>query len=321
MLFQKDEILATLPSNSSMETYPDNKPQSFKTKLQKPLEFHGEWEVALVDLTYPHNWFNLRENPIISFLEGSSDESADLKSGIWLDIFNSAAPTTMKAKSVYRWPVRIKQGYYSNPGDLIDTFQELSSKKYSDWKLIRKQVDAGRLSRANPNDMQLKAEMDKLENTRQAPCPIIFRYNKIHNSISIEGENVVMVIEKNNQEILNALGIQPENENNMFTYQYLPIYNKKPPYLHPWTSIYIYSDIIEPQMVGDSLVKLLNTCPIMGQNGEYSHWNFNPLHFIPLSRGYINTIAIELKTDTGEFLPITSGKVVCRLRFRERKPR
>ena len=32
---------------------------SFETALAKPLDMPGEWEVALIDLSYPHNWTNL----------------------------------------------------------------------------------------------------------------------------------------------------------------------------------------------------------------------------------------------------------------------
>jgi hypothetical protein len=42
----------TLPSNSSMDIYPNNKQSSFKTKLAKEINFPDNYEVALVEISY-----------------------------------------------------------------------------------------------------------------------------------------------------------------------------------------------------------------------------------------------------------------------------
>ena len=47
-------MYVVVPSNSSMEYYPDNTLANFKVKLGKPLVFDGPYEVALVELIYPH---------------------------------------------------------------------------------------------------------------------------------------------------------------------------------------------------------------------------------------------------------------------------
>ena len=52
-----DEFQVTLASN--VKSNKRNKPASFETDLAKPLDMPGEWEVALIDLSYPHNWTNL----------------------------------------------------------------------------------------------------------------------------------------------------------------------------------------------------------------------------------------------------------------------
>ena len=43
-----------------MEYFPANTLTNFKTKLVQPVELIGDWEVALAELQYPHNWYNLR---------------------------------------------------------------------------------------------------------------------------------------------------------------------------------------------------------------------------------------------------------------------
>ena len=41
-----EEFYVTLPSNSSGAYYPDNTLSDFTTKLFKPIDLTGEWEVA-----------------------------------------------------------------------------------------------------------------------------------------------------------------------------------------------------------------------------------------------------------------------------------
>ena len=43
---------------SNVKGNPRNKPNLYETKLAKPLDLPGEWDVALIDISYPHNWTN-----------------------------------------------------------------------------------------------------------------------------------------------------------------------------------------------------------------------------------------------------------------------
>ena len=52
----ESEFYVTLPSNSSMQYFPDSKTSNFVTKLSRTLQLDGEWEID-----YPHAWYNIRE--------------------------------------------------------------------------------------------------------------------------------------------------------------------------------------------------------------------------------------------------------------------
>ena len=45
----------TLPSNSSMDQYPNNTKASFRTQLAKPVILNQDYEVALVEVNYSSN--------------------------------------------------------------------------------------------------------------------------------------------------------------------------------------------------------------------------------------------------------------------------
>ena len=57
----ESEFYVTLPSNSSMQYFPDNKTSNFVTKLPRTLQLDGEWEVGLDEIVYPHIWYNIFE--------------------------------------------------------------------------------------------------------------------------------------------------------------------------------------------------------------------------------------------------------------------
>ena len=66
-----DEFQVTLASN--VKSNARNKPVDFETALAKPLDLPGEWEVALIDLAYPHNWVNLDKSLYMAFLTNPTD--------------------------------------------------------------------------------------------------------------------------------------------------------------------------------------------------------------------------------------------------------
>ena len=48
-----DEFQVLLPSN--VKGNPQNKPNLYETELAKPLDLPGKWDVALINISYPHN--------------------------------------------------------------------------------------------------------------------------------------------------------------------------------------------------------------------------------------------------------------------------
>ena len=57
----ESEVYVTLPSNSSMQYFPDNKTSNSVTKLSRTLQLDGEWEVGLAEIDYRHTWNNILE--------------------------------------------------------------------------------------------------------------------------------------------------------------------------------------------------------------------------------------------------------------------
>ena len=64
----KMSFYMTLPSDSSLNFFPENKVSHYITRLRTPIELRGEWEVAVVEFLYPHTWHNINaQNNLIGF--------------------------------------------------------------------------------------------------------------------------------------------------------------------------------------------------------------------------------------------------------------
>jgi hypothetical protein len=86
-------------------------------------------------------------------------------------------------------------------------------------------------------------------------------------------------------------------------------------------SMYVYSDVIERQPVGDTDAPLLGIVPVGNMApGNRAHYAFNPLIYLPVSQAYIRNIRITLATGNGDPVPFAaaSDNVVVCLRFRRK---
>ena len=71
-----DEFQVTLSSN--VQSNARNKPADFETALARPLDLPGEWEVALIDLSYPHNWVSLNKPLFMALLTDPTNNIGDM---------------------------------------------------------------------------------------------------------------------------------------------------------------------------------------------------------------------------------------------------
>jgi hypothetical protein len=60
-LIMNDHFFVTLPSDSSAKYYPTNTVARFVTKLSETIRLQGQYEKALVEIIYPHTWYNVSD--------------------------------------------------------------------------------------------------------------------------------------------------------------------------------------------------------------------------------------------------------------------
>ena len=84
-------------------------------------------------------------------------------------------------------------------------------------------------------------------------------------------------------------------------------------------TIYVYMDVVESRIVGDSLVPLLRCLPVRGVHGATVSDRFTNVHYVPLLRKEFATIEVDIRDDTGRRVPFEYGRVTVTLHFRRRR--
>ena len=89
-----------------------------------------------------------------------------------------------------------------------------------------------------------------------------------------------------------------------------------PPKLARLNIIFVYTDIIDTVLVGNTQAPMLGYFPIQRKWGDESYWNFNPPYYVTVMESSIRTISIRLCDEKGETVAFESNTVICRLNFR-----
>ena len=80
----------------------------------------------------------------------------------------------------------------------------------------------------------------------------------------------------------------------------------------------VYSDIAEPQIVGDVLAPLLRIINVTGNDGEVICVKYDRPHYLPVSRKLIATLEIVIRTHIGELTPFERGRSYAKIHFRQK---
>ena len=85
--------------------------------------------------------------------------------------------------------------------------------------------------------------------------------------------------------------------------------------LHDIASIFVYCNIVQPEIVGNTSVPLLRTTAVSGESGDVITKTFNNIQYVPV-RTFEN-IEILLRTDKDDPVSFELGKVMATLYIRK----
>lgn len=141
---------------------------------------------------------------------------------------------------------------------------------------------------------------------------IQFQYNASTKRVKIQTDNGAKII-FDKQGIGSLLGFEPQIVEGKQTSPFIADPNAVFPLL------YIYSDIVSPQIVGDVQAPLLRIVRVNGKDGETVSVHYDRPHYLPVSRQCFQSIEVETRLNSGEYVPFERGKLIIVLHFRRRQ--
>ena len=84
-----------------------------------------------------------------------------------------------------------------------------------------------------------------------------------------------------------------------------------------FNSIYVYCDLVEPQVIGNTLAPILRIASIEGKNGDFINKIFLTPHYCRLRTRTFDSVEISLKTDTNDLIKFNFGKVIAKVHLRK----
>ena len=275
-----NDFYVTLPSNAGMDVYPDNAISHFTTRLRKSLDLSKEWEVALVEATVPTRWENVNK-----------DEWIRLQTPVYKNTDTSDKPVEYGK----RWlKAHISPDFYETTDLLVNSLNKVIHILFEKSQKLRYNID-----------------------TYSLPFKEYLKYDRKTNIVSYNSPSQLQTT--SNLALL--LGYGSDSQKKWVT---IPkgVNTRMADLTRGWTNIFVYTDIVEYQIVGDTLAPLLRVIPMknyttIGRIDHYTHVFNNP-HYVPIGRHFIETIHVDLMSDTGEYVPFLIGKSIIKLHFRKK---
>lgn len=88
-------------------------------------------------------------------------------------------------------------------------------------------------------------------------------------------------------------------------------------------SLYVYSDLVEPRIVGDSNVPLLHVVPVAPQRGgvekSLAHREYPVPVYVPVVKKSFHSVEIDIRGSTGKRIPFVGGRTTVLIHFRKAK--
>lgn len=279
---QQSDFYVHLPSNINDPLFRDNTTAHFRTPLPENVNLDTKWEVALVSIRYTHSWYNI---------------------AFPLTIFHVRAKMR-RGKGNRRDISFLTEGYYHTTQELVD---ELNEKK-PDWlKSMFSFNDKDQrftLWLKRNEKIALHKSLQKMLGFNQA-CRFY--------DLNFGGDSSAVVEDED------GFCVTTPDDRSAGTAASIKITGDRAANLHSgFDDIYVYTNLISNQIVGNTTAPLLRTVHINSKAGESVQTTFQELHYIPLQSDTNKIIEIKLCNSLGNLVPFEYGDCLIKLHFRKR---
>jgi hypothetical protein len=308
------EFYITLPSNVKSSTdFSYNTISSFKTKLHQKLifPFNEKWKVGLAEISYTKSWYNVRSSHQIKLFSIYGEVHI-----IDINTKKKRSATDEVSKDFNISDFCIKPGYY----DSIQVLVNYINKKFESYKFYLDQIPSLKFDKIS-HRVTLKPGL--ITGEVYFPC----LGEEVERILGLIDVDDISLYEKATAEKITQVhdgALIPlsnpyiEYLDNIFRNNKLK--GSRSAELNAGThSIFVYSDIVEHNFVGDTFAQLLRLVevPVNANFGDQIVLRYDQPHYIPLQTKSYDTIQLAFKDDTGENIPFEFGRVIVKLIFKK----
>ena len=281
-----------------MDYFPDNTMTDFRIQLAKRVDLDGRYEVALTSLQYTRSWNNITDgnNKVTVFVNGR--------------------------RAVFFIPI----GYYGSPNELSSVLTHYISKSIS--RLGERHTEVKDYIDAVKSEHEFIKINYREKNRRMAiimrmHCALVLHpkiaqmlgfketmichpksdctHDGSHDHITKPEpvRDTQMISDVKNDPIIIVSAKEVDMEQGLYV-------------------LYVYCDLVEGQIVGDSLVPLLKAVPVDGEHGANTTKDYINPQYVPVAINHFSQLHLLLRDDAGDRVPFERGRVTATLHFRRR---
>jgi hypothetical protein len=286
------------------------------------------WEVALTSVQYTNRFYDLREYCTLHFvLENYSTTaivttalkpagSTELPANFTATSTSSMTAVEQRIMSVFRAPGHRPMGASKTIASYVHAKASIPAGDYKNPMLVIQQL----ASTINATFGSARYSTNVVPSLDGQTGRLLLRLEVA--SVNVPNTNCALYLFTENVPLIHALGVAPNPIDKLEPAVYGLTHGSKTPRFDAVHSLYIYSDVVKEQRVGDTLAPLLEIVPVRGVPGNRVHYSVNPLTYLPVNRDYVDSINIVIMDEYGKpvTFPDDIENVVCRLRFRRMRP-
>ena len=316
-----DRFNVHVNSGAQSDIFPDNNPSNFTNQMPVTIDLPGTgWSVGIRSITYENTWKSFEKDAIFTILAIIDTNAGPLRSlplpATGKPIMKAGKqvtgqivmPTPIGLNSYHRYltgeeksahpaHLKIPAGVYDRPQSIVLIFA----------KTINDYFDS--LSNWDTRDKLIYGAYDK-------------NSDRAYFQTFDPGYEVIFYEE--HETLANMLGFPRVKADYAGTGYWMyrldkgTTFSAKPPSSFPIRSLYIYSPIIENEVVGGVYTPLLQRISVSANYGEQGHERFNEIDFKPLRLGLtaLSDIQIDIRDVTGTSIKFERGITDVQLVFR-----
>jgi hypothetical protein len=351
----ENDFHLVLASNVAPKTFPNNKPNNFYTPLSKALVFEeGEpWSVALKEITYHNTLLSIVNESIEVWKIFSNVNDWNLLDTLVIDTNNlSSMQMTQKEEIIFNskllmatlregsctvcFDIELSTPFLNTFGEFYVEIETPTVKGFgfdvTDLNFnFTYLIEDRRLTTVNVYGKRSSHLLHSAKPTSKnygSPESLCKELNRV-----LLSTNVSFVIDEDNKHFRvasipkNVKLILKDGMNYVMGYKKNELKNIgdtaefRADLKRGTTGMMIYCSLCKFTLVGDSQVPLLRIAHIPHniEHGAVINQIFNPPIYIPIALGgIVNTIEVDLRTDSGEEFPLShDGKVLLTLHFQK----